>query len=442
MSNFLNNFSDENYDQDETAIAQEESVDKGLEEIEESSENVQVFRKLKGKAFDQEKVTYDDTYHQFKYKKTAVICSTIVILSAMFIGLFLYLNQTLSITLVGKTEDEAITWLEKNKVSYDKVSEENKTIPTGVVISQEIPAGEKITRSDLQIITVSTGPNMKEVLKLSDLKGKSKTEIEEFIEKNTLPNSKLSYEYSDEIKENKLIRIEFENETVDSKNYTRSEQVNFIISKGSKSDSKNKKVDNFVNQTIDSVAEWNADAGIIIDEVPIASNIPEGYIISQSVAPGEMLGFGDVLTLEVSKGSGIAMPNVVGYSEQGASEELTKNNIMFEVVEQYSDSDYGYIISQSIPASTPYFEEDSGVILTKSLGSPFIDDVSGGSLKDAVDMINALNEQGANISYYTEEVTRSEEEKEEGISAGTVKSISSNNKYVSIGSTVKITLYK
>lgn len=446
MSNFLNNFSQNNYDQEEeknNEATKPENVavdDDQLPQDENPTSGGLV--KLKGGAFQEEEISYDQSYHMYKFRNIAVICATLIILVSIGTGIYLYNSQTLAITLTGMTQEEAVKWLDDNKVSYDKVTEESLTVDSGVIISQQIPAGEKITRSDLQVITVSSGPNLTEVVKLKEFESKSKPEIEALIESRALVNTDIVYEYSDTVDKDKLIRIEFENEGITVDNYTRSEPVKFIVSKGAKGDDKTKKVENFVNKQTDSVAEWVGDEGIIISEVQVVSELPEGYIVSQSVEPGTMLGFGDIIEIEVSKGLGTIVPSVIGYSEDGAAQILSDAGISYEVKEIYSSSDHGVVIDQSLASGSNYFEDSPSLVITKSLGNVFIDDLTGSTLREANDMINNLNSQGANVSYYTEEVERTDDQIEEGITSGTIKSNTSANKYVNPGTEIKITLYK
>ncbi len=155
-----------------------------------------------------------------------------------------------------------------------------------------------------------------------------------------------------------------------------------------------------------------------------------------------MLGFGDIIEIEISKGLGTIVPSVIGYSEEGAVQILFDAGISYEVKEKYSSSDHGVVIDQSLASGSNYLEDSPSLVITKSLGNVFIDDLTGSTLREANDMINNLNSQGANVSYYIEEVERTDDQIEEGITSGTIKSNTSANKYVNPGTEIKITLYK
>lgn len=460
MSDFLNNFSKEKYkankgpEQETTEI--EKTSGENNEQNEEtprsdSSNKVETkiekpkskfgSLQLRGAAFEAEKIDIDKDYNQFLFKRTLTICITLIVVIAIFVGTYLYLNQTVSIQLVDKTVSQSEKWLKNNDVNYDIINVESTEKPAGTVLTQSIPSGEKIGVLDLQTIEVSSGPNMEEVVNLSGLSGKTKDEINKFIADNMLVNGTTTSEYSDKVDSDKLIRIDFEDDSVTMKNYTRAAKANFVISKGKKSDKKNVKVDNFVNQTTDAVYTWNVETGIMIDEQEVENAAPPGYIVSQSVDPGEMMGFGDILTIEVSKGPGEIVPNLIGYSLENATDIASDSKITVESTEKYSNSNSGVVVDQSIAGGDSIYPEEDTLRLTVSLGKPFINDMTGGTLGDAISQITELNNQGAGLTYSTNYLTLSDSDKEMGLSSGMIKSNSNSNSFVSVGSNIVINVY-
>lgn len=443
MSNFLNNFSPDKY---KSITSDEQVVEPASLERQPSNEEVEhspneLKLELTGAAFDDEKISIDTDYNQFLYKRTIIICLTIFAIIVVLVGTNLYLHQTVAITLVDKSQTEAEKWLKSNDVNYDLIEVESDQYKRGTVISQSIPSGEKIGVLDLQTIEVSTGPDMDQVVKLTDLTGKSKQEVSDFIDSKLLVNTSISYEYSDKVDADQLIRIDFEDDSVTADNYTRAATANFIISKGSREDKKNVKVLNFVSQTTDKVYEWNQDTGIMIDEQQISSDIPAGYIVSQSSEPGTMLGYGDILTLEVSKGPGEYTPYLIGYNLDEATSIASDSGISLEPTERYSDSSAGIIISQDKSEGESIYPEEESLEVDVSLGKPFISDLTGASLGDLVMVINELNTQGANLTYTTTDVAISDEDREQGVTSGTIKSMSNSNSFVSPGSNIKVKVY-
>ncbi|WOO86477.1 PASTA domain-containing protein [Mollicutes bacterium LVI A0039] len=440
MSKFLNNFQDSNY-QASTEDQAEEVVEAAAseEKLQIKARSRQNISETSG-AFAEEEVEIDQNYQEFQFKKIVAICATIIASLVLLIVLYLLMNQTVAITLVDKTESEATTWLDKEHVNYDIVRAESNEFASGKVISQSIPAGERIGFGDQQQITVSTGPNLTEIVELTGLEGKTKTEIEAFVKDNAIINVKYTSEYSSKVPADKLIRLSFEDDSITPKNYTRKNKVEFIISKGDKSDKKNTKVNNFINQKADSVRSWAEGTGILLDEKQVASDIPAGYVISQSIEPETMIGFGDVFTYEVSKGPGTPMPNLIGYTVEDATAIASDSKISFTSKQSYSSGDAGVIVDQSVAAGTGVFEDDV-ITVTESLGRPFISSMTGASLGDFVSSINEFNKQGAGLTYSTKEAKMSQKDIENGVQKGTIKSISNQNNFVDVGTHIVVTVY-
>lgn len=442
MSNFLNNFSEENYKKNNSDDTKSQYMDDKSEKEITLRKDKKNLIELKGNAFEEERIEIDTSHNQFVLKRTAIICATVIICLLLILGVYVYSNQTVSINFVGKTETEAINWLEKNNVNYDITEIESTDATEGIILSQSIAVGEKIRPMELQTLEVSKGPNMTEIVPLSELNGKSKEEIKKFVDEKAIVNSTFKNEYSDTISADNLIRVEFEDDSVSQKNYTREDKVTFIISKGAKSEKKTLKVDNFVNETTDKVYEWVGDSGVMIDENQVASEKPEGYIVSQSLKAGDMVGYGDVLSIDVSKGSGEIVPYLVGYTLDEAQTIADGINLTTEPSEIYSDSESGIVVSQSLESDSVFFPDEDTMKIKISLGQPFISDMTGATVGDFVMTIQELNKQGANLFYTTTYSEITDKEKEEGIVSGTIKNQSISNEFVPIGSTINIEVYE
>ncbi|WOO89274.1 PASTA domain-containing protein [Mollicutes bacterium LVI A0078] len=180
----------------------------------------------------------------------------------------------------------------------------------------------------------------------------------------------------------------------------------------------------------------------MVDEQEVTSENPQGYIVSQSVEPGEMVGFGDTITIEVSKGPGEFVPNLVGYPLDQAEEFATDNNLTIDSEEEYSNSDSNYVIDQSLISGTVFYPEEDTMHVTISLGMPFVSDMTGGSEGEFALMINEFNKASAGLSYTVSKVGLSDEDKEAGLKSGMIKSQSISNEYTPIGSNIELVVYE
>lgn len=479
MSNFLNNFSNDNYktkeeegknkpnskareeqeiEDDENLVHANDNLDQPKAETnddENQSENsVKKSRfglSLQGKAFEAEKVDTDEDYHKYKLKNTIVICATSLIIFFVVLASFFHLKQDVAITHVDTSIDTATAWLDKHKVKYDVIYEESDDVDKDVVIKQSIPAGEQIGPLEQQALTVSSGPNLTTTIDISEITKLSGDDIDNYIDEHALINANVSKEYSDSVKEGSIIRTEFEDDSYNLKNYKREQPVKFVVSKGAKDSKENIKVENFEAQTVDTAITWATENGVILNQEEVASDIPAGYIVSQDIEAGSVISFGDVLTLEVSKGPGIATPSFIGLSQSDAESLAKENEILCELVPKYSDvTSAGNVMYQSIAIGDGYYPEDT-LEIDISLGQPFIQDYSGMYVNEAISAIEDLNASGANLNYQIIDVNGASESSgnvsdgSEVISSsgskGTIQKMSPYGEYVSTGSTITFYVY-
>lgn len=411
------------------------------EPIAEEDEPIKPSIKLRGDAFKSEEVTIDPTFNEYRFKRTLVVCITIIAVVIIAIGTYMVLNFDKAVTLTGKTEADAVALLEEENIKYDVSYEINAEVEAGNVISQSIPAGETIGIFDMQLLVVSSGADPEENVDLSKLVSKKLVNIEEFIADNNLTNATITYENSDSVAQDILIRVDFDDDTVNLTNYRRKDKVTYVISKGKVGETKNIVVENFKNKTYDDVSTWGTEKGIIIEKEEVVDDKPAGYVLKQDVAYGTKLGAGDVLTVTVSKGPGEATPNFIGLTSAEAEELASDNSVTIETKSMYSDSvKAGVVMSQSIASGEPFFAETDTVKITVSEGKPFISDLSGTYVNEAITSITELNNMGANLTYEVIYVTPGKSDTE--ATKGTVQKTNKYGEYIGIGTHIKIYVYK
>lgn len=127
-----------------------------------------------------------------------------------------------------------------------------------------------------------------------------------------------------------------------------------------------------------------------------------GVVISQSKKTGETLKENNTITFVVSKGKGVSIPNLIGYTEeQFETWKSDKDNSVVVIPKEiYNDKPKGTIISQSLKAGSVV---DSGSVLevTKSLYLPILQTSSQQWIgKDYLELkawVDEVNSKGASI---------------------------------------------
>ncbi len=155
-------------------------------------------------------------------------------------------------------------------------------------------------------------------------------------------------------------------------------------------------------------------------------NAPKGQVVYASQYD-TFVSVGDTITLRVCNlNTAKVVPDFSRLSRDEAAALANGQPITIKTV--YSNKyGYGKFISQSAPAGSNVDEADGGVVVTYSLGLPFIPDMTGRTMSDLIDLFAELNAKGAKLEYSIMTTYGS------GAPKGTITSASERDDYVSVG---------
>ena len=184
-------------------------------------------------------------------------------------------------------------------------------------------------------------------LQIPELVGKTESEIKELFKNTKFTYEITGEEYNSEVEEGKVIS---QNPKYKS-NYTVKENTKFqiVISKGTKMVIM-PKVEGETIENATKILE-DLDANLVIETVEEESTkVEEGIVLKQSIAKDTQIEAGTKITLTVSKAKAqVAVPYVIGKTEEIAKKELTDAKLKVEVVyEEDTAKDTGTVLKQSI----------------------------------------------------------------------------------------------
>lgn len=341
------------------------------------------------------------------YKKIAII-ATIILLAAALIA-WLFLRPTISVPdFVGKNKTEISAWVKQQGIETSGIrviEEYSFDDPEDTVTDQSVKAGSKVRKDVKATFTVSLGPDPEEAVNFPDIKSMNRSEIDLWIRNNKLLKTKVTQVYSEEIPEGEVISYEIKGG--DESNFKRGTTLNIQVSKGPQP-AGTATVQDFRNKTVMEAENWAKQNKISLNKVESFSNtVDAGLIISQSVDPNKTIKEGETLTVYVSKGKGITVPNFTAMNEKAFNSWLDGNSELNVRVsaEVYSYSE-AYILDQSIPAGRVVSMSDR-VTVTRNLGSGFyigeeFGPVTGASADKLKDWISESRSKGLNVhlAYY------------------------------------------
>ena len=321
-----------------------------------------------------------------------------------FLIWFLFLRAKITIPdFTGKTLTEAANWAKQNKIDSSSLArnyEYSLEYDSDVIISQTPEGGSHIKPSTPITFTVSQGANPDEQVDFPDIKSMTYSELNDWKNQNKLSKTKISTEYNTTVPKDEVISYELKN--VSESEFTRGSTLTIKVSKGP-APAGQVTVENFVGKSYADAATWaNTKKVTIVRQEINSDTVDSGYIISQLPASGAAMNEGETFTVTVSKGKGVKIPNLVGYSKEQleAWSSAKNNNVTIVKKSIYNEAPLGSVIAQGVAPGTVL---DAGDVLqlTISLYMPIFETNSRAWLgKDYLELrawCDDVNYNGADI---------------------------------------------
>ena len=198
-----------------------------------------------------------------------------------------------------------------------------------VILDQSIEVGKKV-KNDVKItFTISKGADPDEKVSVPDIKNMTKSEIESWIKENKLTKAKITTTYNETVEKDKVISYEVKG--VDEADFTRSSTMNISVSKGPQP-AGTVTVTDFKDKYYTEVESWAKTNKINLEKVEVYNDkVESGKVVSQSVAANKTMKQNETLTVTVSKGKGVKVPDIykMNKEEIEALKELAKNSAKF-----------------------------------------------------------------------------------------------------------------
>jgi serine/threonine-protein kinase len=350
-------------------------------------------------------VEVDRSYSKRKTLRTFLIAVTVIILALAGLYAFNIMNQVTLKNFVGTPLNDAKTWGISNKITIEVETHYSLEQENDHIISQNHAPGQTIQKGAVLTIQVSKGPDPDERLHLPNFTNMTSSQLSDWKTQHKATNANIMQEYSETIATGQYIRKEFNNTAVTESNYTRKDSLLIYISKGPAA--KNIEVPDFKEKAKAEVTAWAGKNDIETEFTEAASDkIPKDMVISQSISPGEKIAAQTKITITLSQGKTITIPN---FSTLTKEEAGAQSDIAVTVKTRYSATvPYGKLISQSQPAGKKLTDETPKVTVIYSEGEPYIDNLVGKTEKDLQSYFFDLTSKGANITYNVVYVDSSE----------------------------------
>uniref|UniRef100_UPI00403FACC8 PASTA domain-containing protein n=1 Tax=Candidatus Enterococcus willemsii TaxID=1857215 RepID=UPI00403FACC8 len=454
MSDFLSNFTKNNYDGQkkepsekkaipaeelEESAAPEPAVEEPVIEETEKVEEAPVSRRAKKEApvsrFQTEETEFDPTYKKRQRKKYLFIGTGAALLALILFFTYYQLTHVKVPDFVNKDVSEVRSWGTEEGVAIEVEQKYDFDMDVNKVISQAVKPDKKIKKGKTLNIVGSLGADPEEQLTLPDFSKLSKKEATAWIDENKAENISLIESFDESIEAGKFIKQEVANKELKLEDYKRKDRLSVYYSKGKETFEKNIEVPDFKGKTIADVTEWTKKNEVKLKRVDdFSSEIKVDEVISQETAKGEKIAKQDEFVVHISKGKAITVPDYSKYTMEEAANIEAKIPVVLKNV-YTSDVSYGQFISQSEEAGKEYGEGDTipPVEIVYSLGQPYIKDLRGSTQEGDLPKLffDEYQSKGAYINYQVYYVD-SEQPK------GTVVEMSQYGQFLPLETTISI----
>lgn len=308
-------------------------------------------------SYGEEKVVKVDTPKKQLSPAALIILAVIVLGIGFGIYWFKFAPHITMPNFVGKNISEVSTWAKQNKMDSSAIATSEPVYSMdydkGVVVEQSVAEGKKVKKDTPITFTVSNGPDPDEKIDFpTDITSMTSSEIQAWISENKLSKAKVVSQYSDTVESGNVISYEVKNGS--QEDFTRSTTLNVTCSKGP-APAGQITVENLVGKTITEVESWCNTKKVVLNKTEAFSDqVDKDKIISMDKKSGDTMKEGETLTVVVSKGKGVKIPNLVGYTEEqyNAWKADSSNSVTVVTKSVYNAAPKGSIIAQSLAAGS------------------------------------------------------------------------------------------
>lgn len=213
-------------------------------------------------------------------------------------------------------------YLNRNAIEYELKYEFSDKVDKGNVINCDTKKGTKLSPGDKVVLTISKGKE----IKVPELRNMKLSEVTKWMIENNL-NINYSDAYDNEIKSGNVISSNYKKGDIIEEETT----VDIVVSKGKLKMPKLSDIDTFKT--------WADKNGVKYEiKEEFNDNVAKDDIIKASVKTGKAINLDETITVYVSKGKAVTIPNFIGKTKSEIQNECDKLNIKCTFVTEYSTS--------------------------------------------------------------------------------------------------------
>lgn len=233
---------------------------------------------------------------------------------------------------VGQEYTTALAWNEENDVAFDQTFDYSDTVSKYSVISQSTEPQTLTKNIDEVSYSVSNGPDYNKNVIISDMTGWNIDEVLKVIDENFLNNVIVNFEENPDIERNTVISQSI------SGNIKRNDEITFTVSLGDKNALSPIKLKNLKDEKLLNASVYLGQNAITYEiNYEFSNDVAQGNVISTDSKQGTTLNPDDHVTLTVSKGKKIKVPDLTNKTMYEITEWMIENNLQINYSDRYDN---------------------------------------------------------------------------------------------------------
>ena len=264
----------------------------------------------------------------------------------------------------GEVISEALNWANKNGITVKQTFEASDSIAEFHIISQSVAANTRASKIKEITFAISNGPNYDKVVIIPNMVGYNIDDALKIINDNFLNNVTIDFELNNSVKKDTIISQSHMGEM------RRSDPLTILASLGTEADLVPTEMADLKNKTLFEATLWLKRHGIKYNvQYEFSSTVPRNQVLSQSPLKGTTVDpKTDTVTLVVSKGKEIIVPDFTNMTVLEATNWIIENKLKVEFKEKYDNEFALGAIVETNYQSGAKVEEGTTIILTTSKG--------------------------------------------------------------------------
>lgn len=350
----------------------------------------------------------------FSNKKNIFLSIILVLCIAgiIFVLFFLDLDTKVkAIDFSNLKENEIVEWMKSNNVdNYEIKQQFSDDVPVGGVIYQSVKEGEIIEKIEIIISKGKMEVKEDDEIELPTITDTTTREdLEKFFEENNFTD--VTYEYVEsELEKDIVIKLNV------SGKVKKDDLILVTLSAGKDSNAVKIKVPDLTSYKLTEAQAWAKENSITLKlTYELSEKVERGMIISQSIKKDEEVTAGTSITIVVSDGKGVKIPDFTGKTKTDVETWVKENKLEeVEYKTEYSDTIEKDKVISIKPKTGTEISVDYPVTITISLGKKISVTVKSGYEGKSVDelskYIKGLNEtltlKDSGVAYYSSTIEK------------------------------------